>query len=610
MTTFKIDAGRFTLDGQEIRILSGSIHYFRVVPAYWRDRLEKLKACGLNTVETYVPWNLHEPRPGKYNFSGLADLVGFIRLAQELGLHVIVRPSPYICAEWEFGGLPAWLLADRNMRLRCAYRPYLLAIERYYDVLIAKLKPLQYTEGGPILAMQIENEYGSFGNDKAYLEILRQALLSRGVTVPLFTSDGPLDLMLQGGTLPDIFKTVNFGSRPQEAFAKLAEYQPDGPALCAEFWNGWFDHWGEQHHTREPEDMVAAFDQMLAAGASVNFYMFHGGTNFGFMNGANHADPHLNDANLSVLYQPTITSYDYDCLLSEDGEPTEKYRLVQDAIRRYCPIPEVGFSTPIRKMAYGEIALSEQAGLFENLPALAQPIHSAYEMSMEEVGQNYGFILYRTKVAGPRLQSKLEFMAMHDRAQVYVNGICQGTVYRNNPDQRLVLDFDQPVNQLDILVENMGRINFGPYLKDYKGLIEPLKLDYQFQSDWEIYPLPLETLADLKFTVHAPDLNDPAAIPAEQPSATAPGLAERPVFYRGRFDAASKGDTFLDLAGWTKGVAYINGFNLGRYWNIGPQKTLYIPAPLLKEEDNEIVIFELHACSRPVISLIDHPDLG
>jgi beta-galactosidase len=229
---------------------------------------------------------------------------------------------------------------------------------------------------------------------------------------------------------------------------------------------------------------------------------------------------------------------------------------------------------------------------------------------MEEVGQNYGFILYRTKVAGPRLQSKLEFMAMHDRAQVYVNGICQGTVYRNNPDQRLVLDFDQPVNQLDILVENMGRINFGPYLKDYKGLIEPLKLDYQFQSDWEIYPLPLESLADLNFTVHAPDLNDPAAIPAEQPSATAPGLAERPVFYRGRFDAASKGDTFLDLAGWTKGVAYINGFNLGRYWNIGPQKTLYIPAPLLKEEDNEIVIFELHACSRPVITLIDHPDLG
>ena len=287
MSEFKISGRNFAYDGKPVRILSGAIHYFRVVPEYWRDRLLKLKACGLNTVETYVAWNMHEPEPGQFCFEGMADIARFVEIAGELGLFVIVRPGPYICAEWEFGGLPAWLLADSDIRLRCYDRSWLEKVDRFYDELMPRLKPLLCTNGGPVVAMQVENEYGSYGNDKKYLNYLKEGLIRRGIDVLLFTSDGPSDEMLRGGTLPDVYKTVNFGSRPEEGFQKLQEYQPDQPLMCTEFWNGWFDHWGEPHHTRDGKDAADVLDQMLKAGASVNFYMFHGGTNFGFRNGAN-----------------------------------------------------------------------------------------------------------------------------------------------------------------------------------------------------------------------------------------------------------------------------------------------------------------------------------
>lgn len=583
MSKLTVENGKFIYDGEEIRLISGSIHYFRVVPEYWKDRLEKLKACGFNTVEAYVAWNVHEPEQDKYNFEGIADLVKFISTAKELGLYVIVRPSPYICAEWEFGGLPAWLLKDRNMRLRCAYKPFLERVDKYYDVLMAKLKPLLCTNGGPIIAMQIENEYGSYGNDKEYLNYIRESIISKGIDVMLFTSDGPTDLMLQGGTLPEIFKTANFGSRGGEAFEKLREYEKEGPLMCMEFWNGWFDHWEEEHHTRDAEDAAKAFEEMMELGASVNFYMLHGGTNFGFYNGANFSDK----------YEPTITSYDYDSLLTEDGEFTKKYYLVKDIISKYTNIPEVKLSTVIKKKAYGEVALNQTSRLFESLDNLSTPTVSAYPQSMEELGQNYGFILYRSTVKGPRKECALMLMDLHDRAQIFVNGEYKGTMYRNDEDKKLIVDFKDENNTLDILVENMGRINYGPYLKDIKGITEHVRLDYQFQYGWTMYPLPLNNIESLCY-------KEEQLLQSEN----------NPVFYKGDFNVDEVGDTFLLMEDWKKGVVFINGFNIGRYWEKGPQKTLYVPGPLLKEGKNEVVILELHGAKSQSVKFIDKPMLG
>jgi beta-galactosidase len=583
MINFTIENDKFLYNNNEVRIISGSIHYFRVVPEYWRDRLEKLKNCGFNTVETYVAWNIHEPEVDKYSFEGIADIERFINIAQELGLFVIVRPSPYICAEWEFGGLPAWLLRDKNMRLRCAYKPFLDRVDKYCDELIKRLRPLLCTNGGPIIAMQVENEYGSYGNDKEYLKHLKEGLVKRGVDVLLFTSDGPTDLMLQGGTLPEVYKTGNFGSKAEESFHKLREYEKEGPLMCMEFWNGWFDHWGEQHHTRDAQDAAKVFEDMLKAGASVNFYMFHGGTNFGFYSGANHSD----------VYQPTVTSYDYDCLLTEDGERTEKYYLVKDLIKKYHNFEEIELSTNIKKKAYDEVELIEKVSLFDTLSSISKPVYSPYIQSMEEIGQNYGLILYRTEVKGPRKNCSMTLMDMHDRAQVFVNKQYKGTIYRNHVDKKIILDFDEEVNILEILVENMGRINYGPYLKDFKGISENVRLDYQFHYGWEIYPIPLNNVESISFNGEVKKLDN-----------------EVPAFYKGGFNVEEASDTFVMLEGFTKGVVFINGFNLGRYWNEGPQKTLYVPGPLLKQGKNEVIIFELHGTEKPIVKFLDMPILG
>ncbi|MCM3042058.1 beta-galactosidase [Paenibacillus motobuensis] len=582
MSTFHYSGSSFYFNNEPIQIISGAIHHFRVVPEYWKDRLLKLKACGFNTVETYVAWNIHEPQKGQFNFEGIADLIRFIEIAGKIGLHVIVRPSPYICAEWEFGGMPAWLLAEPDMWLRCYHKPFLEHVDAYYDVLLPKLRPLLCTQGGPIIAMQIENEYGSYGNDKPYLNYLKDAMIKRGIDVLLFTSDGPEDYMLQGGMVDGVLATVNFGSRPAEAFAKLRKYQPDAPIMCMEFWNGWFDHWREGHHTRPAQDVAEVLDEMLSMGASVNFYMFHGGTNFGFYNGAN---GHTEDS-----YEPTITSYDYDVLLDESGEPTNKYYAVRDVIAKHQKLADIELPQPLAKQAYGEVAMTGQAPLSLNISRISQPIQSAYPVPMEKLGQDYGFIQYSTFLSGSRPKQPLNIQDLHDRALVFLDGRILGTLDRSQPGA--IIEFEVPESgaHLSILVENMGRVNYGPYIKDLKGVTEGVRHGMQFLSDWTIHPLPLSDLSGLLF--------EPISSHME------------PSFYRGELTVNGVADTFLSLDGWIKGVVFLNGFNLGRYWNVGPQRTLYVPGPLLREGSNEIIIFELHGAAAPRIRFVDKPDLG
>lgn len=580
-----ISGDQFHLDGAPFRILSGALHYFRVMPDYWPDRLRKLRALGLNTVETYVAWNRHEPRPGEFHFDGGLDIVRFVELAAAEGLKVIVRPGPYICTEWELGGLPAWLLKDPAMRLRYSYRPYLDAVDRYFDALLPRLVPLQASRGGPIIAVQVENEYGSYSTDTAYLTYLADGLRARGVDTLLFTSDGPTDAMLQGGSAPGVFKTVNFGANAPAALTQLRQYQPEGPLMVTEFWLGWFDHWGETHHDQPIDagaDDAAArtLEDILSAGASVNLYMAHGGTNFGFMNGAN-VD--------GGVYRATVTSYDYAAPLDEAGDPTPRYFALREVIGRHAPLPDMPLPPPSPKRAYGPVTMTGSVALFDALDDLGERHHRPFPEGMEALDQAYGFILYRTRVSGPRPTAPLTVRDVRDRVQVFADGVEVGVLEREFPKRGVNLGAPPGGVALDLLVENMGRVNFGPDLLDRKGITEGVLLGGQYLANWDIYPLPLDDLSRLRFGHLA---------------------AAGPRFFRGGFDVDETADTYLALPDWSKGVVWLNGFNLGRYWRRGPQQTLYIPAPLLRVGRNEMIILELHAVARPVVELRDQSDLG
>lgn len=555
----------FYLNGEPFKIISGAFHYFRTVPEYWQDRIEKLVNMGCNTVETYIPWNFHEPEKGNFRFDGMHDIERFIHLAEKMGLYIIIRPSPYICSEWEFGGLPAWLLRDRNMRLRCSYEPYLNAVKEYYSVLIPKLVPHQCDRGGGVILVQLENEYGYYGNDTAYLEFLRDTLRELGVTVPFVTSDGPWsEPKFKSGMLNGALPTGNFGSGAEWQFGQMRKYIGENkPLMCMEFWNGWFDAWGEEHHTTSPEKAASELDELLKRG-SVNFYMFEGGTNFGFMSGRNGGSK-----------TGDVTSYDYDAPLTEDGQITEKYRLFKEVIAKYTDIHEIPLTTEIRRRAYGRISCTGKTDLFSVLDKISVPVKSSYPLTMEDIGQDYGYILYRMKIRDIETVSEIRLEGAADRVQCYHNGEFVYTAFAENMWEKFEPQQKRTSGIIDLLCENTGRENFGTGLENQrKGISGGVKINDHRHFGFEIYPLPLDErqIAALDFGI---------------------GYIENtPAFYRFELDIDEPCDTFLDTDGFGKGCAFVNGFNIGRFWEIGPQKRLYIPAPLLQIGKNTIVIFE------------------
>jgi len=582
------DSKNFLMDGKPFTILSGAMHYFRIPREYWRDRLEKLKECGFNTVETYTCWNLHEKEEGVFDFTGMLDVAAYVDEAAALGLNVILRPGPYICSEWEFGGLPAWLLKYGDMAIRCADPAFIEKVRRYYHALFAELTPRLATKGGNIIMVQIENEYGSYGNDKEYLNAVVDIYRECGVDVTLFTSDGACWWMLGGGTLPDYLCVANFGSHPAENFAMLEQFRPDQPKMCGEYWVGWFDHWYEEHHVRQPEEIAGLFRDMLDAGASLNFYMFHGGTNFGFMNGANHGGK----------YEPTITSYDYNALLSEAGDLTPAYHAVRGIIEeRFGKLPPLTVKNS-EKAAYGRVRLTEECFVLDAAPAMAAPIHAAAPKWQEQIGQNWGFTLYSTVVKGPREEMQLRADAIHDRAAVFMDGAWKGLFERSRREDRVTVELGREESvRMDILVENMGRINYGPEMSDRKGMVG-IRFGQQNHYGWDMYPLTME-----------PD--QLARIPFSPKAGEGKGVAKAS-FLRGTLTVEGQPkDTFIRLDGFHHGFVAVNSFNLGRYYNdAGPQKTLYCPAPMLRKGDNEIIVFEMDGSDRDEITFTDTPELG
>ena len=589
---------KFYINDEPIDIHAGSIHYFRSMPDRWYELLLKLKNCGLNTVETYCPWNLHEPRQGEYDFSGRLDLERFIRTATELGLYVIIRPGPYICAEWEHGGLPGWLLADERMRLRTDEGNYLTYVKTYFEHLLPHIVPYQETRGGNVIMLAAENEYGSFGDSTKYTNQCVKLLKEGGIDVPIFTSDGHMEMFLNGGHADDCLCALDFGYSQgvvdSEHTYALWKRQPDAPMFHVEFWIGMFSHWGKPAQNYKKEYVVEELEIHLKEHMSFCFYMFHGGTNFGFMNGANMCAENPENKR-EFAYCPDVTSYDYDALLTEWGEITPKYLEVQKTMSRHLGV-NLPIAKPVPLMSLGDVKLSESAGLFDNLENIGMHYESSYLHPMEYYGQSYGYILYRTKVHPTDRIHMLAIDGVADRALVYFNGVYRGSIHRN--DEKDYLDVDGWMDEggtLEILVENQGRVNFGHEMDkgDRKGILKHVVMYQQYGPsqilyNWDIYTLPMENLSQLKY------------------GATEDKVTHaRPRFYKGSFKTEEKKDCFIHPDYFTKGFIVVNGFNLGRYWEVGPQRSLYLPAEILKDE-NEIIVFDEKPTNNPVISIRDY----
>ncbi|MFJ7628145.1 glycoside hydrolase family 35 protein [Streptomyces sp. NPDC097595] len=583
MADFTVGDDGFRIDGKPVRLLSGALHYFRVHEGQWDHRLAMLRAMGLNCVETYVPWNLHEPRPGRFRDTGA--LGRFLDAAHRAGLWAIVRPGPYICAEWENGGLPAWVTGRFGRRVRTRDEGYLDAVGAWFAELLPQVAERQIDRGGPVIMVQAENEYGSYGTDAVYLRRVTELLRAYGVDVPLFTSDGPEDHMLTGGSVPGLLATANFGSDAREAFRVLRRHQASGPLMCMEFWCGWFEHWGAPPVVRDPAQAAGALAEILECGASVNVYMAHGGTNFAGWAGANRSGP-LQDQELL----PTVTSYDYDAPVDEYGRATEKFRLFRKVLAGYAdgplpPLPPepVGLAAPVRA------ELTEWAPLHTVLEALGdeEAAESGVPPTFEELGVDRGLVRYRVAVPGPRRPYPLDVSGLRDRAVVYVDGVRRGVLSEG------ASALEEPVAgpaEVELWVESLGRVNYGPRLGEPKGITGGVLHERQYLHGVRARALRLDAF------------DEPGAV-AGVPFAPVDGEGGTGL-YRGTFETAAGADhAGLELPGWTRGFVWVNGFCLGRYWSAGPQHTLYVPGPVLRDGVNEVWVLETEGAGAPFVRL-------
>jgi len=570
--TFELSKSEFLLDGKPFQIISGEMHPARIPYQYWKHRIQMAKAMGCNTIAAYVFWNYHEQEPGHFDFSsGNHNIAEFIKLAQEEGMWVLLRPGPYVCAEWEFGGLPPYLLRTPDIKVRCMDPRYMEAVERYVTAVAAQVKPLLVSQGGPVIMVQVENEYGSYGNDKQYLRRLKALWQQNGIDVPFYTADGPTAFMLEAGTVDSAAIGLDSGSSDAD-FAAANRQNPDVPAFSSESYPGWLTHWGEKWAKPDPAGIVREVKFLMDKKHSFNLYVIHGGTNFGFSAGANSG---------GKGYEPDLTSYDYDAPVSEQGNATPKYMELRKLIASYSGKAPLKIPAPIPTITIPAIPLIPFTSVWEHLPPA---IASVQPKTFEAYGQDYGFMLYRTTLIGHK-SGKLQVTELHDYATVFLNGQYIGKIDRRLGENSIDLprtDVKDPV--LEILVEGMGRINFAQQLIDRKGITDRVTVNGMTLMNWEVFGLPMteQYVQELKSTS---------------------GAQERPgQFLKGTFKLSRTGDTYIDVSGLKKGVIWVNGHNLGRYWEIGPQKRLYCPAPWLKKGTNEIVVFDLHQTAPASVS--------
>lgn len=575
--SFESGNGVFLLNGKPFVVKAAELHYPRIPREYWEQRIRLCKALGMNTVCLYVFWNVHEPTPDSFDFTGQNDLREFVSLCDSNGMKVILRPGPYVCAEWEMGGLPWWLLRKKDIRLRESDPYFLERVDKFQNAVAAQVGDMTIADGGPIIMVQVENEYGSYGTDKEYVGCVRDMLRRNfGEKVTLFQCDWSSNFLNNG--LDDLIWTMNFGTGADidQQFALLKNVRPHSPLMCSEFWSGWFDKWGANHETRSADDMIAGIDEMLSKGISFSLYMTHGGTNWGHWAGAN-----------SPGFAPDVTSYDYDAPISESGRPTEKYWLLRDVLAHYMddeeqtPLPDL-----IEPIAVPAFEFTEFAPLWANLPD-----HKTDSVirTMEEYGQGFGAILYRTALPALEAPAVLTVSDPHDFAQVFVDGKYIGKLDRRNGEKELTLSSFYAGARLDILVEGMGRINFGRAIKDFKGITDNVTLTTTTDGrtrteelrDWQIF-----NIEDTYATYTAMDyrsISEVTVINGRLPAGA----------YRATFEVDRPSDTFLKFDTWGKGLVYVNGHPLGRFWEIGPQQTLYMPGCWLREGENEIIVFDI-----------------
>lgn len=568
---FELGKEEFMLDGKPFQIISGELHPARIPREYWRHRIQMTKAMGCNTIATYIFWNYHETSEGIFDFkSENRDIAEFIRICQQEKMWVLLRPGPYVCAEWDFGGLPPWLLKIPDIRVRCMDTRYMQAVSRYIRYLSNEIRSLQCNNGGPILMLQIENEYGSYGNDKEYLETLRNYWIKNGITIPFYTADGPTAFMLEAGNIDGAAIGLDSGGNEND-FEQARKRNPNVPAFSSETYPGWLTHWGEKFARPDTTGLKKEVEFLLKNNKSFNLYVVHGGTNFGFTAGANAFSP--------TQYQPDITSYDYDAPISEQGRPTAKYFMLRNLISRYVKYKIPDPPPPVPAITIPSFELFNTGNIWVMLRGI-KPVQSPQPLPMEMLGQNQGYIVYRTKLIGHK-GGKLTLWEPHDYALVFLNGKFIDTVFRDGGKWTVDLPVSDPAikePELEILVEGMGHINFAQFMIDRKGITDRVTLNGMTLMNWEMFPVPV----DERFMKEALKRTAGRADDRE-------GL-----FFNGQFNLKETGDTYFDMSGYSKGILIVNGHNLGRYWNIGPQQRLYCPASWLLKGENKITVFDLH----------------